>query len=50
MKAISLAVVLTLMAGTASAAVLCQSNEDPNYRACFPGWTCPFGFFQVGSC
>ena len=50
MKAILCAVVILFATSTASAAVLCRSNSDPSYSQCFPGWTCPFGVYQIGGC
>ena len=39
--------VAILWASGASAAVECQSYEDPTFTDTFPGFMCPEGFFPI---
>ena len=46
MKKLIIAIAL-FTAVQANATVLCQSISDPTYRAYFPGYMCPAGYFMV---
>jgi hypothetical protein len=42
-----LLVAILLTSSTAHASVLCQSLNDPSYKAWFPGYSCPAGYFMI---
>jgi len=46
MKNLIILVLFTLSA-SAHSAVLCQSLNDPNFRAWYEGYTCPAGYYLI---